>query len=302
MPRLASRVGVRALAATATLAALSLAGLLPGAAVHGARLQSPAPALAEILDRAATYVQEYKSRFSAVVSEEKYTQQVQGFVSAGAVTGWNAPLHRTTRSDILLVSLGPHEWIGFRDVFEVNGTAIRDHDQRLQKLFLETPGLLIERASKISDESARFNLGSVLRTINLPVLALQFLDEYNLPRSEFKLNGNDKVRGIDAAIIRFTEQETPSIIRDRIGNSQLANGRFWIDPASGRVLRSVLRVDNSPMHVTIDVTYESNAKVAMWVPTTMRERYEVSRGEMITTVASYSNFRKFSVDSSAIIK
>mgnify|MGYP003694380831 CR=1 FL=1 len=42
-----------------------------------------------------------------------------------------ASRHRELKSDFLLVKVGPLEWLPFRDVYEVDGTPIRDREGRL---------------------------------------------------------------------------------------------------------------------------------------------------------------------------
>jgi hypothetical protein len=280
--------------------ASGIVALVCSAAVAGltARTpQGPAVSLEDLLARAGTYLDGYQKQFAAVVSEETYTQQIQGV----GTQVWNTPIHRVTRSDVLMLNLGANQWMGFRDVFDVNGRAIRDHVQRLQKLMLDTPGQLIERASALSAESARFNLGSVERTINLPAVGLEYLDRANQSRSTFRLRGDERVGDATAAVLEFSEEATPTIVRDSKDGNQAATGRFWLDPATGRVLRNELRFDTGGMQVAVTVTYAPNAKLGMWVPATMNERYELGgRSEIITAKAVYSNFRKFTVDVSAI--
>lgn len=287
-------------AATPWLLVASVAVVCAGAAGLGATIQAPALSLSDLLFRSGVYVGDYEKNFSAVVSEEKYTQQVQGIVATGA-RSWNSPTHRITRSDVLLVNLGADRWMGVRDVFEVDGSPVRDHDQRLQKLVLEAPGELRSSAVQISEESARFNLGSIRRTINLPVMALEFLDLGNQARSKFRAAGTERVNDVKATLVEFGEQATPTIIGDGLGRDEPATGRFWIDADSGRVLRTELRVDDGPIHARIQVTYGPNPKIDMWVPVKMDERYELAqRAEIVTATATYSNIRKFSVNVRAI--
>src|ERR1041385_4972 len=192
-----------------------------GVGLCGLDVQSPRAApLSDVLARSAAYLTEYEQKFSAVVSEERYTQQLLNAAAAGT------DQHRVTRADVLLVSLGPNRWLGFRDIYELNGSKIRDHDQRLQKLFLESPGELVERATEMSNESARFNLGSVRRTINLPMMALQYLEVANQTRSEFRVQDNETVDGVQTVVIEFMEKAQPTIVRDTRGNDQPAAGRF----------------------------------------------------------------------------
>ena len=73
-------------------------------------------ALARLFD----YDQAYESQYSALVAEEEF-QQVAGQKSI------------RLRSDFLLVKQESAEgWVSFRDVFEVNGTPVRDREDRLK--------------------------------------------------------------------------------------------------------------------------------------------------------------------------
>ena len=77
----------------------------------------------------------------------------------------------------------------FRDVFEVDGKPVRDREDRLQKLFLAPSPDAYAQLVRIKEESARYNIGSVDRNINLPLFALQFLRAEHRTRSRFKISG-----------------------------------------------------------------------------------------------------------------
>ena len=251
------------------------------------------PTIADVLDRAAVYVAKYEEQFSAVVSEEHYTQ------SQTRVPGLTR--RRDLKSDVLVINAGNVGWMGFRDVFEVDGRPVRDHDQRLSKLFLEATADTMTHARQIAEESARYNLGSVRRNINIPTMALAFLRRDNQPRSKFTLDGTAKLEDIATVVVSFTERDKPTIIRSGTADAP-ASGRFWIDPATGRVVRSQLRAAPPKVSATVTVTYAAAPKLNVWVPVSMSESYKGSSGESIAGNASYQNFRRFSVDVSTIVK
>ena len=123
-------------------AVLSLAVVLTASA---ASAQAPAPSLESVLARTGIYVGRFIEQFSSVVAEEKYVQDTLGNLpiimgGRGGVTSTavNPPSrHRELKADFLLVKVGPLEWLPFRDVYEVDGAAVRDREGRLQKLFLK---------------------------------------------------------------------------------------------------------------------------------------------------------------------
>ena len=76
-----------------------------------------------------------------------------------------------------------------------------------------------------------------------------------------------------------------------------AEGRFWIESESGRVLATEINVEDQRLKATIAVTFERDDTLDHLVPSEMRERYdnreEVSR---VDGTATYSRFRQFSVE------
>jgi len=257
----------------------------------------------DLLGAAARYVAEYEQAFSAVVSEEHYTQYLRragGIISAS----------RQTRSDVLVINGGAYGWMGFRDVFQVDGRAIRDHEDRLLKLVTQPASDSLDQAKRMADESARFNLGAIVRTINMPTLALTFLRKDMQDRSKFTIAGTKRIDGHSTVELRFAEHALPRIIAS--SDAAPAGGRFWLEPESGRVIRSELSVDSANARATITVTFGERPKLPVWVPTSMDEAYlwpsrsttgnvNISSGS-IECHASYTNFRSFNVDVKTIVK
>ena len=271
---------------------LLLAGVLTAAAASAhsfAQSQTP-PELAGLLSSVAAYLEDYEQRSGAVVSLETYIQNAQRG-SDRAV--------RHLKSDMLVLSVGTAGWLGFRDVFEVDGRPVRDHDERLYKLFLNPSPDALAQAKKILDEGARFNVGQVTRNINVPTMALTFLKESYQHRSRFADKGVETVDGVRTRVIEFSEQASPRVISTPDGSA--ARGRVWIDPEQGRVVRTELMLSGA-VHLMITVTYAPQDRLdGLWVPVSMRESYRRG-GELTEGRATYSNFRRFNVDVSTIIK
>src|SRR5215510_7370665 len=127
------------------------------------------PTLQDVLARAAAYVERYEQALSGVVAEEQYVQDIVTTDTADDVR------HRTLRSDVLLIRpRGADRYFQFRDVFEVDGEAVRDRSDRLERLFLQSSGGF-DAGLAITRESARYNIGRIDRTINVPFMAMLFL-------------------------------------------------------------------------------------------------------------------------------
>jgi hypothetical protein len=256
------------------------------------------PNLKTVLRRAGDYVVRFERDLATLVAEEHYTQEV--------VDG--APVeHRELRSDLLFVSrLGMHRYVEFRDVFEVDGRPIRERSERLTELARDPSDASM---GQIVRESARYNIGDIERTINVPLLPLMFLIPENQWR--FKFNVQKSPQPLSTAkdlpssspyftvstevwVIEYRETEKPTVIRFIDGRGNIpVHGRFWIDPGSGRVLMSELIAEDHTVHATIDVSYQSEPVLDLFVPIEMRETYwRADEPARITGVAAYSRFRR----------
>ena len=252
------------------------------------------PSLKTVLGRAAGYVSDYHERFTALVAEERYLQRT-GPVSrsgAGAIER-----ERVLRSDYVIVRdfAGANSWLGVRDVFEVDGEPVNADRTRLQSLLGDTTRPLASRVRALADLQAKYNLGDLYRTINVPTLALEFLLPDRQPRFRFKHTGTTLFRGTSAWIVTFEERDRPTIIRTPEGRDIKSSGTFWIDPATGAVLRSELRTGQTPgrpLHSIILVSYSHNARFDMLLPDDMNELYLTGQTR-IEGHATYTNFRRF---------
>jgi hypothetical protein len=180
--------------------------------------QPAEPSLDTVLFRAAAYVTDYQGRLAGIVAEEHYRQNVMGTQRRGGPT---TRQFRELRSDLLLVKPGSEgSWLQFRDVFEVDRKPIRDRDQRLYRLFVGGSTNAATQAEAIQAESTRYNIGPIMRTINMPILALVFFDRANQSRFQFKKGspGNTKrfdgmAAGGDVWLIEFREILEQTLVR-----------------------------------------------------------------------------------------
>lgn len=272
---------------------------------HGSTRRTPVaapPDVSAVLASIATYVDGYERTFSAVVAREDYLLALQ---AAGPRPGGSPslrPLSRSLRSDVMVLNLGPTQWVQFRDVYEVDGRAVRDHDSRLAALLAKPSANLLTIAHDIANESARYNIG-VPRNFNVPTMALAYIARPNQGRSSFTLRGTERVEGTDTTILEFKETASPGLILTESG-TVTTHGRFWFVSASGAILRSELtcRVDRPSNWVegTVDVAYKHQPPLGVLVPATMVETYRRDTGETDTGRATYTDFRVFTVDTQTI--
>jgi hypothetical protein len=281
---------IRTLGVCAALAMAASTALLAGQ-------DAPDISLDQVLKLAGRYVEQYEHAMAAVVAREDYQQSV--LADARHLSGASS---RTLRSDVLVFDAGPRGWVSFRDVYEVDGSSVRDHDQRLTDLVSHFTPDSLQEIRRIAAESARFNLNPpsmvINRNINTPMTALLFLRDASQARSTFTLGKSEQVGDVRAVQVTFVEQAKPRLIAS--GDDAAARGTFWIDPANGRVVRTQLdmttELRGQSVTTRIVVTYGKVANIEVWVPVTMDETYDML--QMLQTIkghATYSHFRQFSV-------
>jgi formylglycine-generating enzyme len=286
--------------------------LAVAASVAALAAQRP-PAIDDILARAARYVEEFIERFSNVVAEERYVQDTLGNLPAVAIGGRGslqrlpptsaASSHRELKSDFLLVKIGPLDWLPFRDVFEVDGTPVRDREQRLARLFLPPAGAAaaapteaaVAQAQQITNESTRYNLGAMQRTINTPILALMLLQRNMQNGVRFSLGKRDPGAGENVWAVEYKEEARPTLVRGA-GNLDIpASGRFWIDAVTGRIVKAEINLSAPGVRARVTTSFHFDERFQIDVPVEMREHYELDRSQVNGT-ASYGRFRRFDVN------
>ena len=268
-----------------------------------ARPAAQPPTLNEVMTRAAEYVAAFHRQFSGIAAEETYRQETMN-PQRSAVTGYR---QRTLRSDLLLVRANTAgRYVELRDVFEVDGEAVRDRQQRLERLLGDAQG--DGTLAAIIRESARYNIGNVERNVNTPLMPLSFLSKASQPRCKFThiakshpvFGDQEQAQANDLAVFRvstemwtvsYEERGKNTVIKTPDGRDLPVRGRFWINPASGAVLISELIVPGVGVHATITTSYQSEPLLGFLVPIEMRELY-LSDRERITGSASYGRFRQ----------
>jgi hypothetical protein len=267
----------------------------------------PSRGLRDVLARAGAYLAELEQQMSGVVAEETYVQEVN------RVGGSTSPRleQRQLKSDLLLLRpQGEISWVQFRDVFEVDGRPVRDREERLTALFLKPDASALQRIASIRRESARYNIGSVQRTMNIPVVPLSVLVPKAQPRFEFKVaSSGTNIRApappgrepsfrtsVEVWIVAFEERRGPTLIRLPTGANIFSRGRLWIEPASGRLMLAEMITENRNVRAQLNVSYQVVPPLDYMVPVEMTEKYlHKSEPRETTGRATYANFRQFRV-------
>ena len=289
-----TRWGFRAAALLALASVLSVSKA--GSEPQGA---APAGDAFPVLFKASDYLAGYVKALSSVVSEERYQQVL---TRKGDSLTAEMMISRVLLSDYLLVVVdNTGEWLPFRDVYSVDGVAIRDRSDRLLKLFVDAPPEAYKQALRIRDESSRYNIGSGIRDINVPTFALQILTEQWRGRFTYRLKGLERLGETDTVVVEYSETGSPTLVAGRANEGVPSRGRFWIDPADGRILRTLFETRPNGGVNTLEVRFRYEPKLDLLVPGEMIERRSAG-AETVEGKATYSNFRRFRVDTSMEIK
>jgi len=254
----------------------------------------PSLSVKDVMKRVERYVAGYGEATAVVVCSERYEQKAQG-------SGTGADAVRTLTSDFALVYADAiHGWLGFRDVIEVDGRAVSDRDDRLARVLMASQGRFDE-ARRLSDESARYNIGAIERNFNVPTAALFFFTPDNHDRFTFTARG---VASDGTWEIAFKETDRPTLIRTPDGRSIPSSGTLWVEPQTGTILRTSLQIQTIDArgqrtrrgHGQVDVVYRHVDALEMWLPAAMDEQFEVGRDQIsdrVTGHADYTNYRRF---------
>jgi hypothetical protein len=243
-----------------------------------------------VMVSAARYVADYEQKLGAIVGEEEYTQLV---FNPQRMTG-----RRRLRSEFALVRLPTDDqrWVGIRDVLEVDGRPVPNRAEQILALLKLPFGAARDQWRALEEESARFNIGTIRRTLNVPTFVLLFVRGDNQHRFQFdtpRLDGPQFV-------VEYRELDRPTFVRDEQGIDEPARGWIRVEPGSGAITATRLEVGlaRTDVHARIDVRFGRDPKLQLWLPAEMLDRYSAPSGERVEGTARYRNFKRFEVEAS----
>jgi hypothetical protein len=119
----------------------------------------------------------------------------------------------------------------------------------------------------------------------------------------FEKAGEETVDGVRTIKLRFVEHGSPTVVRHGdTGKDAPAEGMFWVDPATGRIVRTLMRLNLGDSRMEVTVGYKpADATGGTWVPAEMREVFAGAE-EMLECLARYSKVRRFQVSTETVIK
>lgn len=194
------------------------------------------PSATDIMVKVGAYAASYGENASVVVAVEKYTQTVSVEGAADVVRPINLV------AEFAIVRLAGGGWTGFRDVVQVNGEAVPDRKERLVSL-LTSSSASISEATRIANESSRYNVGPISRNFNTPTAALFFFLPQNLDRFQFTKKGTKTIDGVKTVEIVYKETRMPTLVTTRSGRNVPLDGSLWVNPVDGTVIRTQMHME-----------------------------------------------------------
>ena len=260
-------------------------------AVASALLTAQAPlntSTKAVVAAASAYVADYQSQLRFVVADETYTQE--------ATRERGGTERRLMTGELFLVFLaGDNEWIAVHDVAEVDGQKVTDRDG-LRALLQK--GEVSRVAKLVANRNAAFNIGGINRNFNEPTLPLLLLAPQRVGTVSFDRRRVERTEQGARITLSFTDRGRPTLIRSARGGQIHSTGEMIVDAATGRIERTMIRLENEDIVAALSTEYTLDDKLKLWVPAVFNEAYSGRVGgvrETIRCEARYTNYRRFEV-------
>jgi hypothetical protein len=241
----------------------------------GNSFRAPVP---DLRQRTATYIGNVVDSLSNVVAQEEFVLE--------------RPDRKVT-SDFLLVRYpgSERDFLTYRDVMVVNGKPVPGRQQRLLDLFVKPLADIREQAREITASSQEH----VPPSLN-PLFVLAFLQANYQRRFELTTTdaGPEWPAGVQA--VAFVETARPTLLRAGPlgGLDAPTRGAAWIEVLTGRILQTELEIVTQTSHPRMVTRFALDPQLRIVVPQQMRTKNP-------TGVATYTNFRRFRVETDTTI-
>ena len=270
------------------LAAVGALVVAPGLTLAGARQSRlRGQALEDLLERAGRYVLEYERAFWLLALDESTEQWLErpnnpgsnltrSNPGGGMLTGGLRAKH-IIRSEYVLVAAGEGRgWVPFRDVISVDGKEQRFPDDRIVRMFRSGAEDAFDLASRLHEESRQHDLGTVTRTINIPMLGLSLLHPEIRERFSFKHDEDETMAGRGVVRLSYRETYKPTLIKTFRGRDLALTGHVWIEPSSGVIVKTDMTAADPAVRAMVTVTFRRDGELGFWVPERMEEDYKAN--------------------------
>ncbi|WP_396626327.1 hypothetical protein [Luteitalea sp.] len=268
------------------------------------RAEEPVP-LREVLARAGAAAERFGRDLQGIVARERYLQTIRPWMGSAPERVAEVPAMTSRRlvASLLLVHDPQTPWQLHRDVVSVDDEPVEGRDARLAALFADPSLEARERLRRITEDSARHNLGHVRRTINVPTFPLLLVHPAYADRFRASDRGTLHEEGATLRLVALRERGRPRVIRgDRLRDVEL-RALLAIDEATGEIVRAVLTPRGGDLRAHLEVTFARVAGMPVRVPVRLWEWYWVhdvpERDRYVEGEATYDDFRRYTTDASA---
>ncbi|MFA5911017.1 MAG: hypothetical protein WC815_19750 [Vicinamibacterales bacterium] len=267
------------------------------ALLFGALVAGQAPDANVVRDRLDAYLLKYEPELSTLVAEELLIQRDGPSHDAFRMTALPTKDRRLV-SEVAFISLpGGVGWLGIRRALRLNGNDLPDAGPSLGVLLTDADQGDYDQARLLLAESARLNLG-LPRTTNLPNLPLEFLHPRNRRRFTHRIDGTEKLRGLETTRLVLNEAASPTMIQRPEGGDMTSLVTAWVETTTGRLIRAQVKTRDARIGVPVFdavvwVDFRPDQALGLLVPFEMKEEFYAGRFREGTGVAKYSKYRKF---------
>lgn len=262
----------------------------------------PAPSAQELLDAASDYARASYPKLANIVATEEYVQERRVEEKA----------RRVLRSEFLLVQhpTDKQNWLAYRDVLEVDGKKLENHQDRVQQLFVSPTIENWMLVGDIASASQQYHLDGANVAVTNPFVVVALVDRYYWPRLQFKLGKEDKDVGPNVWTLIFQEPEVKAVVMvdgaqtlrrvEPLLLKDLARGTVWIEAGTGRILKTQLRLGDGLGAPTSVTTFRYDEKLKVTVPVEMKTSWTNGTGSRsaVNGTAKYVAFRQFGIQTS----
>src|SRR5262249_53890761 len=134
---------------------------------------------------------------------------------------------RRTEADFLMITVDGDR-VGIRQVRTSDGSPVARKDH-LESLLDDSPVGMQKRLDELLEDSSRYNIGGVLRKINVPTFTLRIARAKELPRFSFEKHGVKKSGGVEIWEVRYKELAPPTLSRGFKYEQLFSTGTLWIE-------------------------------------------------------------------------
>jgi hypothetical protein len=205
-----------------------------------------------VLERAQNYVVAYEEQLGTIIGEETYDQTA--IWHGSRLRGMKVETQRRRMSSDFLLTRVAGEWYGVRNVQVVDLKPVTGKRPDFAGILKQSPDAVAEQLDEISRNNRRYNIADFTRTFNVPTFPLTILHRSNFGRFTFEKADETTIGNVMTWEIRFAEVLHPTMIQDLLGNDQPQHGRLWIDPETGKVLKTETLIDAKPGAVSRNAT------------------------------------------------